>query len=90
MLELFKELQREYGFACLFISHDLAVVEVLAKRIAVLNKGKMAEFGTTDQILRRPTNEYTKRLLAAVPVPDPAEQAKRRNARAELLAAGAD
>ena len=90
VLELFKELQREYGFACLFISHDLAVVEVLAKRIAVLNKGKMAEFGTTDQILRRPTNEYTKRLLAAVPVPDPAEQAKRRNARAELLAAGAD
>jgi len=50
----------------------------------------MAEFGTTDQILRRPTNEYTKRLLAAVPVPDPAEQAKRRHARAELLAAGAD
>jgi len=90
VLDLFKELQREYGFACLFISHDLAVVEVLAKRIAVLNKGKMAEFGTTDQILRRPTNEYTKRLLAAVPVPDPAEQAKRRHARAELLAAGAD
>ncbi|OZC84672.1 glutathione ABC transporter ATP-binding protein [Rhodococcus sp. 06-412-2C] len=89
VLELFKELQREYGFACLFISHDLAVVEVLAKRIAVLNKGKLAEFGTTDQILRRPTNEYTKRLLAAVPVPDPAEQAKRRQARAELLAAGA-
>ncbi|MGB6053009.1 MAG: ABC transporter ATP-binding protein, partial [Rhodococcus sp. (in: high G+C Gram-positive bacteria)] len=82
VLDLFKELQREYGFACLFISHDLAVVEVLAKRIAVLNKGKMAEFGTTDQILRRPTNEYTKRLLAAVPVPDPAEQAKRRHARA--------
>ncbi|MCC8929726.1 ABC transporter ATP-binding protein [Rhodococcus sp. I2R] len=90
VLDLFKELQREYGFACLFISHDLAVVEVLAKRIAVLNKGKMAEFGTTDQILRRPTNEYTRRLLAAVPVPDPAEQAKRRHARAELLAAGAD
>ena len=90
VLDLFKELQREYGFACLFISHDLAVVEVLAKRIAVLNKGKMAEFGTTDQILRRPTNEYTKRLLAAVPVPDPAEQAKRRHARAELLEAGAD
>jgi len=90
VLDLFKELQREYGFACLFISHDLAVVEVLAKRIAVLNKGKMAEFGTTDHILRRPTNEYTKRLLAAVPVPDPAEQAKRRHARAELLAAGAD
>ncbi|KQU55202.1 glutathione ABC transporter ATP-binding protein [Rhodococcus sp. Leaf278] len=89
VLELFKELQHEYGFACLFISHDLAVVEVLAKRIAVLNKGKLAEFGTTDQILRRPTNEYTKRLLAAVPVPDPAEQAKRRQARAELLAAGA-
>ncbi len=90
VLDLFKELQAEYGFACLFISHDLAVVEVLAKRIAVLNKGTLAEFGTTDQILRRPTNEYTKRLLAAVPVPDPAEQAKRRTAGAELLASGAE
>ncbi len=89
VLDLFKELQREYGFACLFISHDLAVVEVLAKRIAVLNEGKLAEFGSTDQILRHPTNDYTKRLLAAVPVPDPQEQAKRRTQRAQLLAAGA-
>ncbi|MGB3773152.1 MAG: ABC transporter ATP-binding protein [Rhodococcus sp. (in: high G+C Gram-positive bacteria)] len=87
VLELFQELQREHGFACLFISHDLAVVEVLARRIAVMNKGKLVEFGDTDQILRSPTDPYTKRLLAAVPVPNPGEQATRRKERAELMAA---
>ncbi|WP_261773777.1 ABC transporter ATP-binding protein [Rhodococcoides corynebacterioides] len=87
VLELFQELQREYGFACLFISHDLAVVEVLARRIAVMSKGKLVEFDRTDRILRSPTDPYTKRLLAAVPVPDPEQQAVRRRERAELLAA---
>ncbi len=87
VLELFQELQREYGFACLFISHDLAVVEVLARRIAVMRAGKLVEFDRTDRILRSPEDPYTKRLLAAVPVPDPAEQAKRREERAALLAA---
>ena len=86
VLELFRELQREYGFACLFISHDLAVVEVLARRIAVMRAGKLVEFDRTDRILRSPSDPYTKRLLAAVPVPDPAEQARRREARAALLA----
>ncbi|MGN7135209.1 ABC transporter ATP-binding protein [Rhodococcoides corynebacterioides] len=87
VLELFQELQREYGFACLFISHDLAVVEVLARRIAVMSKGKLVEFDRTDRILRSPTDSYTKRLLAAVPVPDPEQQSVRRRERAELLAA---
>ncbi|MGA4693051.1 ABC transporter ATP-binding protein [Rhodococcus sp. AB351] len=87
VLELFRELQREYGFACLFISHDLAVVEVLARRIAVMRAGKLVEFDRTDRILRSPSDPYTKRLLAAVPVPDPAEQARRREERAALLAA---
>ncbi|SNV10805.1 oligopeptide/dipeptide ABC transporter ATPase [Rhodococcus rhodochrous] len=86
VLDLFRELQREYGFACLFISHDLAVVEVLARRIAVMRAGKLVEFDRTDRILRSPSDPYTKRLLAAVPVPDPAEQARRREARAALLA----
>lgn len=87
VLELFKELQREYGFACLFISHDLAVVEVLARRIAVMSAGKLVEFDRTDRILRSPADPYTKRLLAAVPVPDPAQQAVRREERAALMAA---
>ena len=72
------ELQREIGFACLFISHDLAVVEILAQRIAVMEKGKLVEFGTREQILTDPQELYTKRLLAAVPVPDPDEQRHRR------------
>nr|WP_307844553.1 ABC transporter ATP-binding protein [Actinotalea solisilvae] len=85
VLELFQELQREYGFACLFISHDLAVVEILSERIAVMHKGRLVEQGPREQILRAPQEDYTRRLLAAVPVPDPAEQRKRRETRDRLL-----
>ena len=67
-----------YGFACLFISHDLAVVEMVSSRIAVMHHGKLVEQGHRDQILRDPRHDYTRRLLAAVPVPDPAEQRLRR------------
>jgi peptide/nickel transport system ATP-binding protein len=90
VLELLQELQREYGFACLFVSHDLAVVEILADHIAVLNKGRMVEHGSTEQILKYPADPYTRRLLAAAPVPDPQEQALRRQQRNALLAAGTD
>ncbi|GAA2726980.1 ABC transporter ATP-binding protein [Cellulomonas aerilata] len=90
VLELFKELQREQGFACLFISHDLAVVEILASRIAVLRNGKLVEIGSREGVLLNPTDPYTKRLIAAAPVPDPDEQESRRAARAIALAAGAD
>jgi peptide/nickel transport system ATP-binding protein len=90
VLELFKELQREQGFACLFISHDLAVVEILASRIAVLRGGKLVEIGSREDVLLNPTDPYTKRLIAAAPVPDPDEQESRRAARAVALAAGAD
>ena len=85
VLELFAELQREHGFACIFISHDLAVVEMLARRIAVMHRGKIVEFGSRDQVLGSPQHPYTQRLLAAVPVPDPAEQKVRREARDRLL-----
>jgi peptide/nickel transport system ATP-binding protein len=85
VLELFQELQREYGFACLFISHDLAVVEILSSRIAVMNKGRLVEVGARDQILGNPREDYTKRLLAAVPVPNPNEQKIRRETRDRLL-----
>ena len=90
VLELLKDLQRERGFACLFISHDLAVIDELADRIAVMRHGALVEVGTRDQILRRPQQAYTKRLLAAVPVPDPDIQRDRRGKRLADLAAGVD
>ncbi len=86
VLDLFRELQREQGFACLFISHDLGVVELLASRIAVLLHGKLVEVGPTEQVVHHPQHEYTQRLVSAVPVPDPAEQRRRRAARDALIA----
>ena len=83
-LVLLKSLQRELNFACLFVSHDLAVVDELAHHIVVLNKGELVEQGSTDQILRAPQHPYTQRLIAAVPVPDPVEQRRRRESRAVL------
>lgn len=80
-LELLQELQDKLKFACLFISHDLAVVDILSHRIAVMQNGRLVEVGTRDQILKNPKQEYTKRLIGAVPVPDPAEQRIRREAR---------
>jgi len=80
-LELLLELQDKLKFACLFISHDLAVVDILAHRIAVMQEGRLVEEGDRDSILKSAKNEYTRRLIAAVPVPDPAEQKKRREAR---------
>lgn len=78
VLELFAELQREFGFACLFISHDLAVVDLLADRIAVLYRGRLVEEGTGAEVLGAPEDPYTQRLLASLPVPDPIAQAERR------------
>ena len=86
VLDLFQELQREQGFACLFISHDLGVVEILASRIAVMYMGKIVEIGDRDQIVRKPQHDYTRRLVSAVPVPDPAEQRLRRRARDAIIA----
>jgi len=85
VLELFAELQEQLGFACLFITHDLAVVEHVANRIAVLRHGRLIETGTTGEVLLTPQDAYTRRLIAAVPVPDPREQAVRRERRRELL-----
>jgi peptide/nickel transport system ATP-binding protein len=87
VLELFAELQKEFGFAALFISHDLAVVDMLADRIAVLYHGELVEEGPGSQVLGAPQHPYTQRLLASLPVPDPAEQANRREALRVLKAA---
>ncbi|RCS98382.1 ABC transporter ATP-binding protein [Brevibacterium aurantiacum] len=78
VLELFVELQNRFDFAALFISHDLAVVDMLSDRIGVLFHGELLEEGTGEKVLGSPSNDYTKRLIASLPVPDPDEQAKRR------------
>ncbi len=80
-LDLLQGLQEELKFACLFITHDLAVVDILSHRIAVMQNGRLVEQGPRDQILKNPQDPYTQRLISAVPVPDPAEQKKRREAR---------
>ncbi|MEY4898309.1 MAG: hypothetical protein RL294_120 [Actinomycetota bacterium] len=81
VLDLLTTIQKVQKFAILFISHDLAVIDMLSDRIAVMHNGKIVEQGSTDQILRNPQDPYTKRLIAAVPVPDPVEQRVRRRAR---------
>jgi peptide/nickel transport system ATP-binding protein len=80
-LQLLQGLQERFGFACLFISHDLAVVDELADRIVVMHRGKIVEQGAKDAILRNPQDPYTQQLIAAVPVPDPVAQRKRREGR---------
>ncbi|MEO8557117.1 MAG: ATP-binding cassette domain-containing protein, partial [Actinomycetota bacterium] len=85
VLELFKEIQAEFGFAALFISHDLAVVDILADWVGVLHQGKLVEQGIGSQVMGSPQDDYTRRLIASLPVPDPAEQAKRREAHRALL-----
>ncbi len=67
VLELFKKLQAEIGFACLFITHDLAVVDMLADRIMVMHKGEIVEHGDADQVMNNPQNPYTQKLLASLP-----------------------
>ncbi|WP_295836106.1 ABC transporter ATP-binding protein [uncultured Microbacterium sp.] len=79
VLQLFAQLQAEFGFACLFISHDLAVVDEVADRVVVLQQGVIREQGTTVQVLTEPRDDYTKRLLVSLPVPDPVEQENRRD-----------
>ncbi len=80
-LDLLQDLQDKLKFACLFISHDLAVVDILTHRIAVMQDGRLVEVGERDQILKHAKDPYTQRLIAAVPVPNPAEQKIRREAR---------
>ncbi|MZD04330.1 ATP-binding cassette domain-containing protein, partial [Streptomyces sp. SID5785] len=84
---LLAELQRELGLALVFVAHDLAVVRQVSDRVAVMRAGRVVEEGTVDEVYSRPQHPYTRQLLAAVPVLDPALAARRRAARAELAAA---
>ncbi|OIH92512.1 ABC transporter ATP-binding protein [Curtobacterium sp. MCBA15_001] len=87
VLEVLTELQADLGFACLFVSHDLAVVQHFAERVVVMRRGAIEEQGTTGTTLLHPTTDYTRRLLAAVPVPDPVLQRQRRTERLATLGA---
>jgi peptide/nickel transport system ATP-binding protein len=78
VLDLLRRLQERFRFACLFISHDLAVVDALCDRVVVLHRGSIVEEGERRRVLTAPEHAYTRRLLAAAPVPDPDEQARRR------------
>ena len=84
ILNLLKDLQRDFSLTYLFISHDLAVVRTMSDRIAVMNGGKLVEIGTADQVYNDPKDEYTRALFTAVPVPDPRRQRERKAERARL------
>jgi peptide/nickel transport system ATP-binding protein len=68
ILDLFADLQQKHGFSCLFISHDLSVVEQVADRVVVLQHGRIVEEGTRDAIFDHPQHAYTRRLLSAIPL----------------------
>jgi peptide/nickel transport system ATP-binding protein len=74
VLELLRELQRDFAVSYLFISHDMAVVENISDRVAVMYLGQIVETGTRDQVFANPRHPYTRRLIEAVPVPDPARR----------------
>jgi ABC-type glutathione transport system ATPase component len=69
VIELLIDLRKRYGLSYLFISHDLAVVKKISDRVVVMKGGRIVEQGPTDQVISRPQEEYTQRLIAAVPVP---------------------
>jgi ABC-type oligopeptide transport system ATPase subunit len=81
ILNLLKDLQAEFGLAYLFVAHDLAVVRAMSDDIAVMNKGQIVEAGPSEEIYANPKDEYTKALLAAVPVPDPHRMRERKEER---------
>lgn len=86
VLELFAQLQKEFNFAAVFITHDLAVVNQVADRIAVLQKGVLVEEGPVSMVMHAPKHPYTKRLLASHPYPDPDLQAKHREQLRKIAA----
>src|SRR3954451_23377399 len=90
ILNLLKDLQRDLGLAYLFVAHDLAVVRAMSDRIAVMNKGELVEIGPANDVYTNPQQDYTKALLAAVPVPDPRRMRERKRERRKLAHAVAE
>ena len=85
VINLMLELQERLKLAFLFISHDMAVVERVSHRVAVMYLGEIVEIGPREAIFGNPQHPYTKRLLAAVPVPDPARRLEKRPVSSEAL-----
>ncbi|MCQ9344939.1 ABC transporter ATP-binding protein [Corynebacterium phoceense] len=84
VINLLEELKRKLGLSYLFVAHDLSVVRHLSDRVAVMYKGQFVEHGDTDEIFDHPQHEYTRKLLAAIPIPDPAVARARQAERAAL------
>jgi ABC-type oligopeptide transport system ATPase subunit len=84
ILNLLRDLQRDFGLTYLFIAHDLAVVRAMSDTIAVMNQGRIVEAGPAEQVYTSPQDEYTKALLSAVPVADPRRQRERKAERRRL------
>jgi ABC-type oligopeptide transport system ATPase subunit len=84
IVNLLKDLQQEFGLAYLFIAHDLAVVRSVSDRIAVMQQGRIVELGPAEDVYGRPMEEYTRALLASVPVPDPTRMQTRKEERRRL------
>jgi oligopeptide transport system ATP-binding protein len=82
IVNLLDDLQDEMGLTYVFVAHDIGVVRHISDRIAVMNQGKIVETGDADQVCEHPRDDYTKKLLAAVPIADPRESAARRRERA--------
>jgi oligopeptide transport system ATP-binding protein len=83
IINLLDDLQDDFGLTYLFVAHDIGVVRHISDRIAVMHDGKIVEEGTADQVCEHPKDDYTKKLLSAVPIPDPREaRARREGARA--------
>ena len=78
IVNLLADLQEELGLTYVFVAHDIGVVRHVSDRIAVMHEGRIVEEGPADQVCERPADAYTKKLLAAVPIPDPREARARR------------
>ena len=74
IINLLLDLQREFNLSYLFVSHDLSVVKHLAHQVAVMHRGAIVEYGDSEQVFTNPADEYTRRLLAAIPQPDPSRR----------------